>query len=404
MTRMPPRTQARRNDQARGRFDPWLLLVIATLVVFGVIMVASASIAVADGRHYGAFFYLKRHLLFLAMGLAVAWGLSRIELQLWERYSLVLVLLAVISLGLVFIPHLGMRINGAQRWVNLGVTGFQPVEAVKLAVILYVASYLVRHRQAVERDLLGVLRPISVTLVLVVLLLLQPDFGSAVLLLAVVVGMIWLGGARMRNLLYLALPLVPLFTWVALSQDYRIRRLTSFLDPWKDPFSNGFQLTQALIAVGRGHWFGVGLGDSVQKLFYLPEAHTDFILAVIAEELGFAGILLVVAMFTLLVGRALWLGMLGLQLGQRYAAFVAFGVALMIGLQSTVSIGVNLGMLPTKGLTLPLISSGGSSVIMTLAMLGLLLRAGYEIRRAEDARRISARSEILKEVSVGVSS
>ena len=297
MTRRPPRTQARRNDEARGHFDSWLLLAMAALVVLGVIMVASASIAVADGRHYGAFFYLKLHLLFLTLGLALAWGLTRIELQYWERYSLVLVLLAVISLCLVFIPHLGMRINGARRWINLGVTGFQPVEAVKLAVILYVASYLVRHRQVVEQNLLGVVKPIGVTLLLVGLLLAQPDFGSAVLLLAVVVGMIWLGGARMRNLLYLAMPLILLLILAALSQSYRIRRLTSFLDPWKDPFSNGFQLTQALIAVGRGHWFGVGLGDSVQKLFYLPEAHTDFILAVIAEELGFAGILLVVVVW-----------------------------------------------------------------------------------------------------------
>jgi len=207
----------------------------------------------------------------------------------------------------------------------------------------------------------------------------------------VTIGMLWLAGARMRNLVIMGLPLVPLGAWLALSTDYRVKRLTSFLDPWKDPFDNGFQLTQALIAVGRGKWFGVGLGGSVQKLFYLPEAHTDFILAVIAEELGFVGVLFVLAMFALLVGRGLQLGLRGVEVGQHRAGYVAFGISLMIGLQALVSVGVNLGVLPTKGLTLPLISSGGSSTLMTCVMLGVLVRAGYEIHRAEDARRMATR-------------
>jgi len=224
-----------------------------------------------------------------------------------------------------------------------------------------------------------------------VLLLAQPDFGSAALIGVVTIGMLWLAGARMRNLVIMGLPLVPLGAWLALSTDYRVKRLTSFLDPWKDPFDNGFQLTQALIAVGRGKWFGVGLGGSVQKLFYLPEAHTDFILAVIAEELGFVGVLFVLALFALLVGRGLQLGLRGVEVGQHRAGYVAFGISLMIGLQALVSVGVNLGVLPTKGLTLPLISSGGSSTLMTCVMLGVLLRAGYEIHRAEDARRMATR-------------
>jgi cell division protein FtsW len=243
----------------------------------------------------------------------------------------------------------------------------------------------------VERKFFGVVKPLGIALVMALCLLVQPDFGSATLLLAVTVGMIWLGGARMRNLVVMASPLVPLAFWLAMSQDYRIKRLTSFLDPWKDPFNDGFQLTQALIAVGRGEWFGVGLGASVQKLFYLPEAHTDFILAVIAEELGLAGVLVVLGLYALLVGRGLWLGMQGVALGQRFAGFVAFGISLCIGLQAMVSVGVNLGVLPTKGLTLPLISSGGSSVLMTCAMLGVLLRASYEITRAGDARQMATR-------------
>jgi len=284
-----------------------------------------------------------------------------------------------------------MRINGARRWINLGFSGFQPVELAKLTVVVYVASYLVRHRDAVETKFLGAVKPVVVAGFTAVLLLAQPDFGSAALIGVVTIGMLWLAGARMRNLVIMGLPLMPLGAWLALSTDYRVKRLTSFLDPWKDPFDNGFQLTQALIAVGRGKWFGVGLGGSVQKLFYLPEAHTDFILAVIAEELGFVGLLFVLAMFALLVGRGLQLGLRGVEVGQHRAGYVAFGISLMIGLQALVSVGVNLGVLPTKGLTLPLISSGGSSTLMTCVMLGVLVRAGYEIHRAEDARRMATR-------------
>ncbi|MEO7149411.1 MAG: putative lipid II flippase FtsW [Rhodanobacteraceae bacterium] len=382
-------------DQAvahkQGRYDPWLLAAAIALAAFGVVMVASSSIAVADGQHIGEFYYLKRHVMFLALGAALACALMRIELRLMEKYAFGLMLLAFALLLAVFVPHFGMRINGARRWINLDVIGFQPVEAVKLVLVIYLASYLVRHRDGVERKFFGVLKPMFVAGVTAVLLLAQPDFGSAALIACVTVGMVWLAGARMRYLIFLGAPLVPIAGWLALSTDYRVKRLTSFLDPWKDPFNDGFQLTQALIAVGRGEWFGVGLGGSVQKLFYLPEAHTDFILAVIGEELGLAGIVLVLGLFALLVGRGLMLGLRGVEIGQRFAGYVAFGISLMIGLQALVSVGVNLGVLPTKGLTLPLISSGGSSVMMTCVMLGVLLRASYEIHRAEDVRRMATR-------------
>jgi cell division protein FtsW len=355
-------------------------------------MVASSSIAVADGQHIGEFHYLKRHLVFLAAGGVVAvWIALRVELDKLEKCSGWLMLGTFALLLLVFVPHVGMRINGARRWIDFGLSGFQPVELAKLTVVLYAASYLVRHRDSVETRFLGAVKPVAVAGLTAVLLLAQPDFGSAALIGVVTIGMLWLGGARMRNLVIMGLPLVPLGAWLALSTDYRVKRLTSFLDPWKDPFDNGFQLTQALIAVGRGKWFGVGLGGSVQKLFYLPEAHTDFILAVIAEELGFAGVLFVLALFALLVGRGLQLGLRGVEVGQHRAGYVAFGISLMIGLQALVSVGVNLGVLPTKGLTLPLISSGGSSTLMTCVMLGVLVRAGYEIHRAEDARRMATR-------------
>lgn len=392
MTNWFGQSQAVRKHGPEGRFDPWLLLAITCLVAFGIVMVASSSIAVADGQHIGEFHYLKRHLVFLAAGGVVAvWIALRVELDKLEKCSGWLMLGTFALLLLVFVPHVGMRINGARRWIDFGLSGFQPVELAKLTVVLYAASYLVRHRDSVETRFLGAVKPVAVAGLTAVLLLAQPDFGSAALIGVVTIGMLWLGGARMRNLVIMGLPLVPLGAWLALSTDYRVKRLTSFLDPWKDPFDNGFQLTQALIAVGRGKWFGVGLGGSVQKLFYLPEAHTDFILAVIAEELGFAGVLFVLALFALLVGRGLQLGLRGVEVGQHRAGYVAFGISLMIGLQALVSVGVNLGVLPTKGLTLPLISSGGSSTLMTCVMLGVLVRAGYEIHRAEDARRMATR-------------
>jgi cell division protein FtsW len=235
----------------------------------------------------------------------------------------------------------------------------------------------------VQRNFFGVIKPICVAGIGVALLLVQPDFGSAALIGATTVGLIWLGGARLRNLVILGLPIMPVMAYAAMYAEYRLKRLTSFRDPFLDPFGDGYQLAQALIAVGRGEWFGVGLGGSVQKLFYLPEAHTDFILAVIAEELGLFGVVLVLALFAWLCGRGLLIGARAVQRGLYFQGYVAFGISLCIGLQALVSIGVNLGVLPTKGLTLPLISSGGSSVMMTCAMVGVLLRVSYELAREE---------------------
>ncbi|MDR2012639.1 MAG: putative lipid II flippase FtsW [Rhodanobacter sp.] len=377
--------QAVRHDESRGRYDLGLILAAVALASLGVVMVASSSIAIADGQHVGSFYYLERHLVFLALGITACVVMARIELAWLERHALFLLLCGIILLLLVFLPIIGVRINGARRWIRLGLIGFQTVEAVKLILVVYMSSYLVRHRDNVQSSLFGVIKPLGIAAILVVLLLAQPDFGSAMLLMAVTVGMVWLGGASARHLALLGTACVPLLAGVAMSQDYRVKRLTSFLDPWADPFKDGFQLTQALIAIGRGEWLGVGLGGSVQKLFYLPEAHTDFILAVIAEELGLAGILLVLALFAWLVGRGFVLGLRAVEQNQRFAGYCAFGVALTIALQAMVSIGVNLGVLPTKGLTLPLISSGGSSVMMTCAAVGVLIRVSYEVSRAQDA-------------------
>ncbi|HET6433378.1 putative lipid II flippase FtsW [Dyella sp.] len=388
-------TQAVKRHGPRGRFDQLLLLALVALASLGVVMVASSSIAVADSQHIGAFYYLKKHLFYLALGLMLAGAAMRTELKLLEKHAHLLLLAALLMLLAVFVPHFGMRINGARRWVNLVVTSFQPVEAVKLILVVYVASYLVRHRESVETRFLGLFKPLMVAGVIVLLLLAQPDFGSATLVIAVTIAMVWLGGARPVFLFGMGLPLMPLLAIAATSESYRMKRLTSFMDPWKDPFNDGFQLTQSLMAIGRGEWTGVGLGSSVLKLSYLPEAHTDFILAVIGEELGLAGVIAVVGLFTLLVTRGLTLGLRGVEVGQRFAGYVAFGISLMIGLQAMVSIGVNLGALPTKGLTLPLISSGGSSVLLTCAMAGVLLRATFEINRALDARHMATRMPAL---------
>lgn len=384
-------SQAKRRTGPRGRFDLLLLVALIGLASIGVVMVTSSSIAVADSQHLGEFYFLKKHLLFLSLGMVAAGFAMRTELKLLEKFAFPLLALAFLMLLAVFVPHFGMRINGARRWLNLLVTTFQPVEAVKLILVVYVASYLVRHRENVETKFLGLFKPVLVAGLIVLLLLAQPDFGSATLVIAVTIAMVWLGGARPIFLFLMGLPLMPLLYVAATGESYRMKRLTSFMDPWKDPFNDGFQLTQSLMAIGRGEWTGVGLGSSVLKLSYLPEAHTDFIFAVIGEELGLAGVVLVIGLFALAVGRGLYLGLKGVEVGQRFAGYVAFGISLMLAMQAIVSVGVNLGALPTKGLTLPLISYGGSSMVLTCAMAGVLLRATYEINRALDARQMATR-------------
>ena len=374
--------QALRLDEIEGRYDRVIFGVAAALAALGLVMVASSSIAIAEGLNVGPFYFVTRHLVFLAGGIALGLVLARCELKDLERNSHLILLAAFVLLLLVFVPGLGKTVNGARRWLNLGISSFQAVEAVKLLMIIWLASFLARHREAVQTSLLGVAKPFGIAALMVVALLAQPDFGSAALLCAITLGMIWLGGVRLVHILAPAALALPALVWAALSESYRVRRLTSFLNPWEDPFKDGFQLTQALIAIGRGEWFGVGLGASVQKLFYLPEAHTDFIFAVIAEELGFIGCLAVIALFAILAGRALWLGLRGIEMGRVFAGYCAFGVGLWLALQAFVSMGVNLGILPTKGLTLPLVSSGGSSVLMTCAAVGLLLRVSFELDRS----------------------
>lgn len=371
--------QATRIDDIQGRLDPWLLAVVLALASLGLVMVGSSSIS----QHPDPFHYLSRHIMFLVVGLVLGGVASRVELRTIEKYNHLLLLGCFVLLVLVFVPGLGVSVKGAHRWINLGISNFQVVEAVKVFFIVWLASYLVRFRDEVNATWGAMLKPIGVVGVLMGLLLLQPDFGSSSLLLAITAGMLVLGGVNMPRMFLPVLAGLPALAFVAMLEPYRMRRLTSFMDPWADPFNSGYQLTNALMAAGRGEWLGVGLGSSIQKLSYLPEAHTDFILAVIAEELGFFGVCAVIGLYVLLVGRAFWIGLQCVEMRRHFSAYLAFGIALWIGLQSFVSIGVNLGLLPTKGLTLPLISSGGSSVLMTCAAMGLLLRVSYELERAQ---------------------
>ena len=375
------RRQATRVDDITGRFDPWLLGAAIALACLGVVMVGSAGIA-GGGVDAPPWYFLSRHLMFLAGGLVLAGIAMRMELKFVEKYNRLLLLGCFVLLLLVFAPGLGSSVNGARRWINLGISKFQVVEAVKLLYIVWLASYLKRFNEDVAVTLSGMLKPMLVVGALVLLLLLQPDFGSSVLLLGITTCMLLLGGAPIRRIAPPILLMVPALVLLVVLEPYRMRRVTSFMDPWQDQLGSGYQLSNALMAIGRGEWLGVGLGASVQKLSYLPEAHTDFIFSVIAEELGFAGVCLVVGLFVLLAARAFRLGLRCVEMRRHFAGYVAFGIALWMSLQSFVSIGVNLGILPTKGLTLPLVSSGGSSVLMTCAALGLLLRVSYEYERA----------------------
>ena len=384
--------QATRLEAIGGQYDPWLMGAAVALACLGVVMVGSASVAIGENLGVGPFHYLVRHVLFIGVGLVLAVVVMRTELKTVEKYNQLLLLGCFVLLLLPWLPGLGVSVNGARRWINLGVSRFQVVEAVKVIYIVWLASYLVRFRDEVNATWPAMLKPLGVAVLLVGMLLVQPDFGSATLLLAITAGMLVLGGV---NLPRMTLPVVlglPLLVAVAIIEPYRMRRITSFMDPWADQLGSGYQLSNALMAVGRGEWLGVGLGASVQKLNYLPEAHTDFIFSVIAEELGFLGVCVVIGLYALLVGRALYLGLKCVEMRRHFAGYIAFGVALWIGMQALVSIGVNLGVLPTKGLTLPLVSSGGSSVMMTCVAIGLLLRVSYELDRAERQRALRQES------------
>jgi len=383
-TQIPLQIQPHRVARTERRvliLDHTLLFAVVVLLALGLVMVGSASTSIAERQTGHAFYYLWRQLAYISVGLGLAGVVLFVPLRLWEKLGLGLILTSVLLLLLVFVPGLGREVNGSLRWIHLGPINLQVSEFVKLFMILYLAGYLVRHTEAVQASAAGFLRPLVLFLLLAVLLLLQPDYGAVAVIFMTALGMMWLGGARLLQFLLLLLSVSGALMVLALISPYRMERLTTFLNPWADPFDSGFQLTQALIAFGRGEWFGVGLGGSVQKLFYLPEAHTDFLFAVLAEELGLVTAVLVIGLFLLIVLRALAIGRHAEQRELPYQAFVAYGIGIWIGLQAFINLGVNMGILPTKGLTLPLMSYGGSSMVAMCIAIALLLRVDFEIHR-----------------------
>jgi cell division protein FtsW len=361
-------------------WDKVTLGLSAALLLIGLIMVTSASMSIAAKDLGDPFYFLERQFVFGLFGVAGAWCLTRVPAEIWDRYSFALLLLAGVLLTLVLIPGLGAKINGARRWMRIGPMNFQVSELAKVLVLTWVCSYCVRKRAELEQTLAGLVKPVALLGVAAVLLLAEPDFGAATVLIATGFAVLFVAGARLRYVLMSLSGVAAAFTVLALTSAYRWKRITGFMHPWDDPFNGGFQLTQSLIAIGRGGWFGVGLGSSVQKLFYLPEAHTDFVFAVLAEELGLVGVIGVIALFLALVWRAFQISRMAAQAGLRFQSYLALAFAVWLGLQATVNIGVNMGVLPTKGLTLPLLSYGRSSLIVSLAWLGVLLRIYHEVK------------------------
>lgn len=359
-------------------FDSMLLTITLLLIAFGLVMVASSSMVIAD-RQFGApFYYIIKQFIFIAAGLVGAFVLTRVPTAFWSRYSFGFLILGMLLLMVVFVPGFGRVINGSRRWLNFGFIGFQVSEIVKLCAFVYLASYISRFREQVQTELLGFIKPMLLLGVMAVLLLLEPDFGAVVVISAVFMGVLFLAGARLWPFLVLICVVAGLLASLAILSPYRMARLTTFLHPWQDAYSSGYQLTQSLIAFGRGGWLGVGLGNSIQKLFYLPEAHTDFIFAVISEELGFIGELGVLGLFSLLAWRIFYIGKHALANAQDFMGYFCYAIALWFIFQVVVNIGVCAGLLPTKGLTLPFISYGGSSILVNCLVMGIVLRAAFE--------------------------
>lgn len=362
-----------------------LLLSAMALLGLGLVMVASSSISIAERQLSEPLFYFWRQLSYSVIGFIAAFIVFKVPMNFLQKTGPILMVISMFLLLMVLIPGLGKEVNGSVRWLNLGIISLQVSEFVKLSAVIYLAGYLVRHHDEVRINMSGFLRPLVLIFIISLLLILEPDFGAVAVIAMTAMGMLWLGGASFFQFLFLMLTMAAVLTLVAISSPYRMERLTTFLNPWADPFNSGFQLTQALIAFGRGEWFGVGLGSSVQKLFYLPEAHTDFVFAVLAEELGLFSVMIVIALFCFIVIRSLMIGRRAEKRERPFTAFLAYGLGIWLGLQAFINVGVNLGVLPTKGLTLPLMSYGGSSLIIMCIVIALLLRADYETRQFDRA-------------------
>jgi cell division protein FtsW len=378
--------------------DGVTIALVLAISLLGLVMVTSASVSVASKESGETFYYLERQLLLMLMGGLGAVLVFCIPTRSLERLSMPLLLTALILLFVVLVPGLGHSVNGSRRWLRILSINFQVSELARVLVLIFVASYAARREEELRGTFMGLAKPLGLLCCAGALLLVEPDFGAATVLFATGFGVLFLAGARLRYVIAMTLFAAAGFGALALSSGYRVRRLKAFLDPWADPYNTGFQLTQSLIAIGRGQWFGVGLGESVQKLFYLPEAHTDFLFAVLAEELGLAGVLLTLALFIALVWRSFYIARLASDAGLKFQAYLASGFGLWVGIQAFINIGVNMGVLPTKGLTLPLMSYGRSSLIVSLAWVGVLLRVYHEAQlEKRGSATVRQRSSVLGE-------
>ena len=380
---------------APAMIDWKLLAAIIGLVMFGLVMITSASMPFAAKNYGDPFFFAMRQCIYTGLGLLVALLVFNIPTRQLERYGPLLLMFSVVLLALVFVPGLGKTVNGSRRWLELGPLNVQVSEAVKLFIIIYLAGYLVRRVDMVRSSLKGFVMPMLIISIADFLLLMEPDFGAAVIITATAVVMLFVAGVKWRQFASLLGALMIVGILLILIEPYRAERFSSFLDPFGDPFGAGFQLTQSLIAIGSGSWFGVGLGSSVQKLFYLPEAHTDFVFAILSEELGLVGSLCVIATYVFLLWRGYLVSRAAHALGNHFSAYVALGISTWLGMQAFVNIGVNVGLLPTKGITLPMLSYGGSSALIFSIAFAILLRIDYENRlHARESLKPSRREQV----------
>lgn len=374
------------------RIDWPLLCLWFVLLSIGLVMVSSASIsfsAASKFTHNDAWYFAKRHGLYLLMGLALATFVVAIPISLWEKYSGHFLIFTLVLLVIVLIPGIGRRVNGSQRWINLGFIMVQASEIAKVCAIMFFASFFARRYQELHSGWQGFLKPLMIMGVFVLLMLCEPDFGSAVVLCVTVISMMFIAGVRIWHFMLLIMIAASGMAAVAILSPYRMQRLVTYLDPWADPLKGGYQLTQSLIGFGRGEWTGLGLGNSLQKLFFLPEAHTDFIFAIIAEEFGLIGAIVIVGLFAALVARIIVVAKNNLARGKIFSALATFGIAILFSFQVFVNVGVSSGLLPTKGLTLPFISYGGSSLLICCVLMAFVLRAQWEVAGLNGAESIA---------------
>jgi len=371
--------------------DAQLIAVVISIAALGAIMVATTSISLAAREFDEPLFFFVRHLAALGIGCIGLVCAMLVPMNVWYRMNGLLLVSGVALLVLVLVPGFGASANGSTRWLVIGPVQLQASEPARLFLLMYLASYAVRHSQALASTFTSFLKPLLIVGVIGLLLIAEPDFGTLVVMTATSLGILFVAGSRLRDFIAAAICSGGILTALVMTSSYRWQRVLSYLDPFADPFDTGFQLVNSLIAIGRGGWFGVGLGDSIQKLFYLPEAHTDFVFAVLSEELGFFGSTLTIALFAFLVFRTIQIGQQALNAGLPFQGLVAIGIGLMVGIEAFINIGVNIGLLPTKGLALPLISYGRSSAITTLIAVGLVLRIARETRDAESQPQRSRR-------------